>query len=80
MKRSLMACAAFCASACCPEGFISRDTLAPSVASIVERHDLYLEADPTLTPLQREAFMGESALLMHLVTGDLDAPVPAPGN
>lgn len=80
MSRALLSCAALFAAACCPEGYISRETIAPSVAAIVERHDLYLEADPTLTPLQREALMGESALLLHLVTGDLDAPVAPPGS
>lgn len=80
MRLALLSCAALCATACCPEGYISRDAIAPSVEAIVDRHDLYLEADPALTALEREALLGESALLLHLVNGDLSAPVPAPSN
>lgn len=46
---------------------------------VCERHDKYVNADPTLSPTQREMFLRSSAELRAIQNAAMQRPTPAPG-
>lgn len=81
MRRSLLLSAALCAGCLCPEGYIDREPVAPSVEAVtVKFEELVREAGARgeLSPIEERTWIDESALLRHLFTGDSEEPVPVP--
>lgn len=81
MKRSLLLSAAFCVGCICPEGYIDRKPVAPSVEAVtVKFEELVREAGARgeLSPIEERTWIDESALLRHLFIGDPEEPVPVP--
>lgn len=81
MRRSLLLSAAFCVGCICPEGYIDRKPVAPSVEAVtVKFEELVREAGARgeLSPIEERTWIDESALLRHLFIGDPDEPVPVP--
>lgn len=49
------------------KGMIFVKSIDPSVQDITARHDTYVEADATLSPAEKRAFVGESKALRDVV-------------
>lgn len=81
MRRSLLLSVAFCVGCICPEGYIDRKPVAPSVEAVtVKFEELVREAGARgeLSPIEERTWIDESALLRHLFIGDPEEPVPVP--
>jgi hypothetical protein len=81
VRRSLLLSAAFCVGCICPEGYIDRKPVAPSVEAVtVKFEELVREAGARgeLSPIEERTWIDESALLRHLFIGDPEEPVPVP--
>jgi hypothetical protein len=81
VRRSLLISAAFCVGCICPEGYIDRKPVAPSVEAVtVKFEELVREAGARgeLSPIEERTWIDESALLRHLFIGDPEEPVPVP--
>ncbi|MEE8494673.1 MAG: hypothetical protein V3S25_11570 [Nitrospirales bacterium] len=51
----------------CSTSMIQVDAISDTVAAISERHDAYVEADPLLNDLQREAFLMDTEMLQAVI-------------
>jgi hypothetical protein len=53
---------------------VPAEALGPMAKRVVDRHDAYVLADPTLDALQRSIFLDSSALLMKALGVEHDRP------
>ena len=81
MRCSLLLSAAFCVGCICPEGYIDRKPVAPSVEAVTVKFEKLVReagARGELSPIEERTWIDESALLRHLFIGDPEEPVPVP--
>ena len=67
MKHSIIVALLGLGIGCSTPGMIKADAIAGSVHDVCERHDAYVNADPTLTPAQKQLRLRSSSLLVQTV-------------
>lgn len=69
MKRTLAACAlcALALTACGPKNTIDADAMAGVMEPVLDRHDHYVNNDPSLADVERESFLRSSTLVREMV-------------
>lgn len=65
LRAALIVCAALVLVGCQPT--LNPALVGPSIRAITDRHDAYVQADESLPPQRRKAFLDESRLLRQAV-------------
>ncbi|MBI1383057.1 MAG: hypothetical protein GC161_18455 [Planctomycetaceae bacterium] len=62
-----------------PAGGINPHALTPTLPKILDRHDMYVMADPTLDELSKETYLASAAKMRAVLAAALKASVAAAG-
>lgn len=68
MKMFLILSVLVCSLVGCNQGMITVDAIDDSVQDIVTRHDAYVNADTSLSAVQKRTYLRSSELLLRVLT------------
>lgn len=59
---------------CASKGMVHVDSIAVPMRAVAERHDAYVNADESLSDLEKRVFLRSSQILLEVIDAAEDAP------